>query len=71
MNSRDLKCLGKWWDRWMHARQQGSTSRMREKPVFLCCPAPCPQVLCEADGSKKASEDGLFGIWKVDFTQGG
>lgn len=52
-------------------RQQGSTSRMREKPVFLCCPAPCPQVLCVADGSKKASEDGMFGIWKVDFTQGG
>lgn len=53
----------------MHARQ-GSTSRMRDSPVFLCCPPPRPQVLCADDGSRKASEDGVFGMWKVDFTQG-
>lgn len=42
----------------------------RENPVFLCCPPSCPQVLCVGDGSKKVSEDGEFGMWKVDVTQG-
>lgn len=70
MNSGDLKCLGKWWDKVDACRQQGSTSRVRENPVFLCCPPSCPQVLCVGDGSKKVSEDGEFGMWKVDVTQG-
>lgn len=54
-------------------RQQGSSSRMRERenPDFLCCPASCAQVVCVGDGSEKASEDGVFGMWKVDFTLGG
>lgn len=54
----------------MHAGQ-GSTSRMRDSPVFLCCPPPRPQVLCADDGSGKASEDGVFGMWKVDLLREG